>query len=285
MTVDPVFAQQPSTDANGCAGDAAVHLRACTDKAAREIAGEPAWLACQGGCIVRQIGADAAILDLRGQVMHDLAGLRFLPGNGRTDCLVALPFVSVAGELVILDAPTGEPLSRQPLAPFYAVDFTAEPDLLNTIAELGQLSCDGKRFFAPSLDGTGFAVLDPATPFPEGGADQSDTNRVIAISPTGNHVLSITSGGDGHYHLQGFDGGPVHRIDAVFELDTVFFDVTERYLLIRRGSDPHHAEVLELPDGRSIGKAPLTQEMGLDLRVMGQNDVLRLVSVYPPPDE
>ncbi|MDF3608017.1 hypothetical protein PE067_18920 [Paracoccus sp. DMF-8] len=276
MIADPSAAQPP---ADGCSDPVASQLRGCTDPAASAIAGVPAWMACGGGCIVVQEGADARVLGPDGALRQVVPGARFLPGAGQTACLAAMPFLTDQAELLVLDDALHE-LARQSFAPFYAVDFVAEPYLLDTIALRSQMSCDGKRFFAPSLDGEGFTVLDIGVPF----ADQDGAGSVIVISDSGRYGLSVDSDGDGHYRLQDFDGGQERRIDAVFEIDMVFFDVAERYLLIRRAADPGHAEVLELPGAQSIGRAPLPQDVGLNLRVTGQRDALRLQPVALPDD-
>lgn len=278
MIAEPSSAQPP---ADGCSDPAVSQLRDCTDPAASAVAGGPAWLACDGDCIVAQDGSNARILGPDGALRQVLPGARFLPGAGRTACLAAMPFLTDQAELVVLDKALHE-VARQSLAPFYAVDFAAEPHLLDTIALRGQISCDGKRFFAPSLDGEGFTVLDMNAPFPGHDTLPDGSDAVIVISGTGRYGLTVDSDGDGHYRLRDFDGGQVQPVDAVFEIDTVFFDVAERYLLIRRASAPGHAEVLELPGAQSIGRAPLPQDVGLNLRVTGQRDVLRLVPVALP---
>lgn len=274
-----------STPTGDCADPLLAPLRGCTDQAARAAgpaSADPVWLACQGQCVVTQSAEGARIQDRDGRTLHSLDGLRFLPGGGRTGCMVALPFVDGSGDLIILDAGEFHQRSRHALAPFYAVDFGAEPDLLDRVVESAQLSCDGKRFFAPSLDGVGFAVLDPAGPFPGADAAERDETAVIVISGTGRYGLTVASGGDGHYHLQDFDSGQQHRTNAVFELDMPFFDVEELHLLIRYQDDPGHAEVLALPEARLLGRAALPQDGGLDLRVTGGAETPQPVPVVVP---
>lgn len=252
---------------DGCADPIIGKTRECTDARAARIAGtDTAWLTCGGGCIVSQTGPDAAVLDERGELRKEFPDMRFLPGNGRTDCLAALAFLRSDGLLTVLGAGNLAPRETHALSNLYAVDFGAEPGLLETVLLEGRLSCDGRRFFAPSLDGIGFAVLELGSG--EFGATAlEDAPQVVIVSPSGRFGLGVDSQGDGTYGLLDFETGNGFATDAVFELDVPFFDIDEAHLLIRKGELPEaEITVYNLSDGSEIGRAPYPAEGGFRFR-------------------
>lgn len=267
---DAVADSKPGHAAVGaaCADPATVVTRDCTDAKAAALAGSgaAAWLACDGACIIRQSGADAEIVDLDGKLRQRLAGARFLPGAGRTDCLTLLPFLAADGGLTLIDPASLDIRESHALAPLYAVDFTTSPDLLETLRLGAQVSCDGKRFFAPSLDGIGFAVLPlGAGAFGDGALEQAQ--QVVIISARGAYGLGVDSE-TGTYRLHAFNTGQDIATDAVFEIDMPFFDIDETHLLIRKETATGtEVAILDLADGKQIAQVPYPPEGGLRFRV------------------
>ncbi len=270
--------------AESCSAPDLASLRPCSDLRAAAVTPPPAWVACEGGCIIRQDAGNAVLLDLEGRALSTFEGLSFLPGNGMTQCLTVLPFLSANSELFLFDmseGTIGEPL-QLPLAPLYDPAPHEDPLLLAAMLSSAQLSCDGKRFFSPLQDGMGFTVEDIAPD--DGSSEQSGSGAVITISPSGRYALEI--GGSGNFVLRDFVSDKSYPTAARPELDVPFFDVTERYLLVRIAPAPSDlpeaepdprtaAEILsamqvtitDLATGKQVGTTPYPVEGGLDFRV------------------
>lgn len=241
-------------------------LRACSDAKATTIAGAPAWLACTGACAIRQEGADAVVLDAKGQIRQRLAGLTFLPGAGETLCLSVLPFLSEQGRLVLIDAISLTRANDLDLNQIYDSAPSAGTPMRTNLVTLGQLSCDGTRFFAPEQDGAGFVLLNIGD---DGVAVPDDSAPVINVSASGRYGLVLT-GDDSHLMLRDYAGGPDRPTSAVFERDTAFFDIDEQHLLIRRSDAVLGmvVEIMALDDGKLLGKLAYPPEGGLSFRVV-----------------
>lgn len=276
------FALPGGASAESCTDPDLAPLRPCTDQRAAAVTPRPAWVACGGACIIRQDAGNAVLLDLEGRALSTFEGLSFLPGNGMTQCLTVLPFLSAYSELFLFDMSQGtiaEPL-QLPLAPLYDPAPHEDPPLLAAMLSSAQLSCDGKRFFSPLQDGMGFTVEDIA---PDGGpAAQNGSGTVITISPSGRYALEI--GGSGNFVLRDFVSDKSYPTAARPELDVPFFDVTERYLLVRiapgQAAIPEpdtrtaaetlsamHVTITDLATGKQVGTPPYPVEGGLDFRV------------------
>lgn len=270
-----MITQPAHADADLCQDAAVAVTRECSDLGAARIArGSPAWLVSGGARIIRPAGADSEVLDTGGQVLHRIAGARFLPGAGNTQCLTALPFVAGDGVLTLYDADGFAPLGTWSLADLYAVDFRAEPSMLQTVVERARVSCDGQRLFAPSLDGEGFTVHPLTAGGFAGNAADAQGAAVIIVSPSGRYGLSVDSDAGSTFRLDDFRNGAAFSTDAVFETDLPFFDVDERHLLIRRDIA---VEIIDLASGKQVGRVPYPDEGGLDFRV--ENGALVPVSL------
>lgn len=255
----------PAMSGSGdCGNPMLAGTRSCTDARAAAIAkADAAWLACGGACVIRQVGADADLLDQRGELQKQLLNMRFLPGDGRTDCLTDLAFVRPDGLLTILETPSLAIRETHALSDLYAADFAAEPGLMETVILRGRLSCDGRRFFAPSLDGIDFSVLDLGSAgFGETALEEAQ--QVVIISASGRYGLGVDGEGAGIYRLMDFQAGKSFATDAVFELDMPFFDIEEKHLLIRKG-EPTDAVIIiyDLANGDRIGEVPYPKDGGL----------------------
>lgn len=262
-----ISASAALSDGRACEDPAIANTRACTDIQARAIAkSDAAWLACGGACVIRQAGQDADLLDQRGEVQRRLAGMRFLPGSGRTDCLSALAFVGADGLMTVYDAASLATRETHALSSLYAADLASDPGLMDTIITQGGLSCDGTRFFAPSLDGVGFAVLQLGSgAFGETAWDTAP--HVVIVSPSGRFGLGVESDGASTYLLRDFKTGESFTTDAVFERDVPFFDIDEKHLLTRKG-ELAEAEltIYDLATGERVGQVPYPKDGGLRFR-------------------
>lgn len=313
----PLAAAGTGTAGDGAAGDGATEtdatngrcaaadlapLRRCSDRRAQAIAGAPAWEACEGRCIIRQNGADAVLMDAQGRVIATLAGLTFLLGAGRTSCLSGLPFLTANSDLVVLDGagavaagPSDSPpaeIARLSLAPLYETAPHDDPVLHEAMTATARLSCDGARFFSPLQDGIGFSVERITPSGTTADAPEPVTGTVIFASPTGRYGLEIGEGGAGGYILRDFVTGTSTETAARPELDVPFFDVSERYLLIRMAppagqpaepDTPMEITITDLATLRRVGAEKHPPSAGLAFRVLppetGQPEGLRLVPV------
>ncbi|WP_041527021.1 hypothetical protein [Paracoccus aminophilus] len=274
--VPPVHAQTSAP----CDGADLGAQRACSDQRAAQIAGGPAWMACAGSCAIRQDGADAVVLDLKGKERKRLPGLRFLPGAGQTQCLSLLPFLTEAGHLQLLDSDSFVAAEDFPLTDLYDGNPVKDPSLLPNVLELAQLSCDGTRFFAPQQDGPGFVRVMIGQ---DGLAVPDDNRNVIVVSPTGRYGVTLDSGEGEALRLQDYILLTDLEINARFEVDTVFFDIEEKNLLIRHSDGQSmEVEIVSLDDGTVRGTVPYPAEAGLSFRVTDQGGKPALEPVNLP---